>query len=196
MSRFSALSSIALTLFVFAGFANADTIQFRFDATLDTGPLAGTTFPGTGSYDNQGETGIGQEYFSLTSLDFTLLGASFTRAGIDQGGQAILNDGVMFTFTAAFFPPPPTTSVTDIAFGFGGPGIIGYTVVGSSDIGSGSYTLTSVPEPAALNIALLGLVAVAAACFRSDKLRRRRGGAETYLCRVGTHADTNSLSVP
>lgn len=172
MSRFSAASAIALTLFVLAGSANADMIHFQFDATLNTGPLAGTVFPGTGSYDNEGETGIGQEFFSLTSLDFTLLGASFTRADIDQGGQAILNDGVMFTFTAAFFPPPPTTSVSDIAFGFGGPGIIGYTVLGSSDIGSGSFTLTSVPEPAALNIALLGLVTIAVASFRFNQARR------------------------
>jgi len=172
MFRFSAASAIGLAVLVFTGFANAATIDFRFDATLDTGSLTGTTFSGTGSYDNQGETDIGQEYFSLTSLHFTLLGSSFTKAGIDQGGQAILNDGVLWYFTAAFFPPPPTTSVSDIAFGFGGPGIIGYSVVGSSDIGAGSYTLTSVPEPAALNIALLGLVAVAAWSFRFNKARR------------------------
>jgi hypothetical protein len=163
--------AIGSTLSVLAGCANAATIGFDFDATLSTGPLAGTSFSGTGSYDNQGQTGKGQEYFSLTSFDFTLLDSTFTKANIYQGGQAILNNGVLFTFTAALIPPP-NSSISNIAFGFGGPHVIGYEMLGPNSFGSGSYTVAAAPEPAAFNIALLGLAGIAVGSFRLRKAKR------------------------
>ena len=167
MNRF--FTVIAMGVFVLSGSARAATVDFQFNAALQTGALAGTDFSGTASYDNQGETGSGTEYFSLTSLNFTLFGVSFTKADIDQGGQVILQDGALFDFTAAFFPPPPANApVSDIAFGFGGPGIIGYFTVPDS-AGSGTYTLTAVPEPAAFGVCLLGLPALA-----THKLARAR----------------------
>ncbi len=142
----------AVLIIVFSAFvpsAGATTIPFTFDASLQTGTLSGTQFSGTASYDNQGETGVGTEFFTLTSLNFSLLGFPFTRADISQGGQAILQDGTLSYFTAAFFPTSPSSPVTDIAFGFGGPGIIGYVTSGEN-FGSGVYTITPVPEPSTL----------------------------------------------
>jgi len=134
--------------------AQAMPVGFDFAASLQTGALAETTFRGTGSYDTTGTTGVGEEFVTLTWLQFSLLGVPFTRADIDQGGQAILEDGVLSYFTAAFFPPPPDNSpVSDIAFGFGGPGIIGYFT--SPDVaGSGTYTVSSlgIPEPPAVAV--------------------------------------------
>ena len=101
MNRF--LTAIAVGVFVLSGSAKGATVDFQFNAALRTGALAGTDFSGTASYDNQGETGSGTEYFPLTSLNFTLFGVSFTKADIDQGGQAILQNGALFDFTAAFF---------------------------------------------------------------------------------------------
>ena len=72
-----------------------------------TGALAGTHFTGTASYNNQGSSGTGTEYLTLTSLNFTLLGEAFTRADISQGGQAILQNGTLAYFTATFSPPDP-----------------------------------------------------------------------------------------
>src|SRR5690348_2478511 len=141
--------------------ADATIIAFGFDASLQTGALAGTTFAGTGSYDSVGVTGVGQEFVTLSSLDFSLLRVEFTKADIDQGGQAILQDGVLSFFTAAFFPPPPVGSpVSDIAFGFGGPGIIGY-ITPPQIFGSGVYTLTSasIPEPSPGCVFALALLA-------------------------------------
>ena len=146
--------------------AQATLVGFDFDASLETGALTGTTFPGTGSYDTAGTTGIGEEFLTLDLLQFSLLGVPFTKADITQGGQAILEDGVLSYFTAAFFPPPENSPVSDIAFGFGGPGIIGYFT--SPDIvGSGTYTVSSVgiPEPPA--VAVIGLALLAwALCAR------------------------------
>jgi hypothetical protein len=152
--------------------AGASTVQFSFDAMLQTGPLVGTEFPGTGTYDTTGVTGIGQEFVSLASLDFTL-GVPFTRSDIRQGGQAILQNGVLSYFTAAFFPPPPSGSpVSDIAFGFGGPGIIGY-ITPPSNFGSGTYTITSlsVPEPGAALILAVALLSLDAIRRRSPRKR-------------------------
>lgn len=143
--------------------AQATILTYNFDASLDSGPLSRTEFSGSFSFDNSGSTGTGKEFFSLKTLDFNLLGTTFTRADIRQGGQAILNNGNLEYFTAAFFPPPPANSpVSDIAFGFGGPGIIGYTIPsGLTNFGEGSYTIRTqtVPEPSALygSIAALGV---------------------------------------
>jgi hypothetical protein len=149
-------------------FAHASTIEFQFEASLQTGTLAGTLFSGTGSYDNQNATGTGEEFLNLASLNFTLAGAAFTRADIDQGGQVVLENGVLSYFTAAFFLPPPTgTALADLAFGFGGPGVVGYSTVPGPEFGAGLYTLTSAPEPSSFALLLAGLLA-----FRWLPLRR------------------------
>ena len=132
--------------------ASATIIHKGFVATLQTGPLAGTVFPGTFSYDDSTLTGVGTEYLGLTSLNFTLKGVAFTRFDIDQGGQAIFDNGALWYFTAAIFPPTPWPApVSDIAFGFGGPGVIGY-ISGANDFGLGQYVIgaAELPEPGTL----------------------------------------------
>ena len=139
--------------------ARATTINSSLDASLTTGSLAGTNFNVSFSYDDSALTGTGQEYVSLLSFDFTLQGTQFTRADIEQGGQAVFLNGALQYVTAAYFPPPPSNSqVSDIAFGFGGRGIIGYIDL-NREFGLGSYVLTSaVPEPSSFLSLLLGLV--------------------------------------
>jgi hypothetical protein len=143
--------------------AHAADVQYDFQASLTDGPLQGTSFFGTFSYDAAGILGVGMEYLPLTSLDFNLLGAMFTHADIKQGGQAILDNGKLHYFTAAFFPPPPLASpVQDIAFGFGGPGIVGYVKVinGVQVFGQGLYTFSAgtIPEVSTLRLMSLGLL--------------------------------------
>jgi hypothetical protein len=175
--RYFPLSSGFVGILVFLGLvaappAVAAIIEFDFNADLQTGTLSGTMFPGTGSYDNAGVTGVGQEFVTLASLQFSLNGVEFTKADITQGGQAILEDGALSYFTAAFFPPPPDNSpVSDIAFGFGGPGIIGY-LTSPEEFGDGVYTITSTsirePPPAAV----FGLALVVFTLFAAQRLRR------------------------
>jgi hypothetical protein len=118
-------------------------ITFNFDASLDTGALAGTTISGTLSFDETGITVAGTDYVALTSIDFELDGVPFTKANLYQGGQMIIENGYPSYFTAAFLPPPGAP-VTGIAFGFGGPGIIGYSTPGKS--GMGTYKLAATPR--------------------------------------------------
>ncbi len=153
--------------------AHASPVAFTFSASLDTGAFAGTNFTGTGSYDNQGASGTGKEFLTLTSLSFSLLGQSFTRADISQGGQAILQDGTLSYFTAAFFPTA-SGPLNDIAFGFGGPGIIGYSVPPGFNPGSGSYTIQTASSPAPEPSTLVLCATAMASLF--VLLRRQRQG--------------------
>lgn len=139
--------------------AQADSITSFLDASLTSGSLSGVNFAVSFSYDNSSLTSTGQEFLSLLSFDFTLLGTQFTRADIKQGGQAIFQDGTLEYVTAAFFPPPPANApVSDIAFGFGGPGVIGYI---DGQFGEGSYSLVSTTsEPPTLVSLVLGLGAL------------------------------------
>src|SRR5579871_4409180 len=129
--------------------AYAASVTLAFNASLTTGSLAGTQFSGTVAYDPATGTGVGEEFLTLTALDFTLLGATFTHGDLSQGGQIITENGTPSYFTGAFFPPPPDNSpVSAIAFGFGGPGVIGYDVLGSADNGgSGVYAFRSAAAP-------------------------------------------------
>ena len=108
----------------FAAPAGASTISSYLDASLTSGPLAATNFVISFSYNDSSLTGIGEEYLGLQSFDFTLLGTQFTLADIDQGGQALFKKGSLYLVVGAFFPEAPLNSaVTDIALGFGGPGV-------------------------------------------------------------------------
>lgn len=156
--------------------ANATVLTYEFDTVLQSGPLAGTAFPGTISFDNAAATGIGQEYFTLSSIDFTLLGRHFTRGDVSQGGQAITQDGTLSYFTSAFelLSAPPTLST--VAFGFGGPGIVGYLTLLPRDGGEGEYTLSGpigVSEPTSLTLAAAALAMFAVARRRMRQAARQ-----------------------
>jgi hypothetical protein len=167
---------IAVTLLV-AACGTASSVPYRFAASLNDGPLSGTTFVGSFSYDAGASTGEGQEFLPLISLDFDLLGTHFSLNDIRQGGQAVLQNGQLSFFTAAFFPPPPSGSpVTDIAIGFGGPGVIGYVVGSDFDRGFGRGTvnvMSAIPEPGTAVLVLAGMVVTASlgvrVCSREER---------------------------
>jgi hypothetical protein len=121
-------------------------IDLTFHAILDSGTMAGTTFDGTVSYDLTSTTGVGTEYITLTTLAFEIDRVAFTKANLNQGGQMITQDGYPTYFTGAF-TPPPGSPVNDIAFGFGGPGVIGYSTPGFIGVfGAGTYHMILTPR--------------------------------------------------
>ena len=156
------LAISASLLLAFANTAQATPITSFLDASLTTGSLSGTNFVVSFSYDNASLTGTGQEFIGLLSFDFTLLGTHFTSADIYQGGQAIFQDGTLENVTAAFDPgltnPGGNAPVNSIAFGFGGPGVIGYRDLNLA-FGAGTYSVVS-PEPSTFVSLLLGLAAL------------------------------------
>jgi hypothetical protein len=135
-------ATIALLLAT-ASTAQATNIVFgTLDASLDDGSLAGTAFTVVYSYDADQVAPVGESYVPLSSFDFSLLGVPFTRSDIFQGGQVILQDGVVVNVTASFqVRMPPNSPVSNITFGFGGPGVIGYIDL-DQQFGSGSFAIS------------------------------------------------------
>jgi hypothetical protein len=135
---------VVLLFFVPSLRVSADNIMvWTFDASLDTGSLAGTLFPVCYSYDSDQVAPVGESYVQLNSFDFMLGDARFTRNDIFQGGQVIFTDGVAHDVTASFQVfMPPNSPVTNITFGFGGDGVIGYIDL-SNQYGDGSFALSS-----------------------------------------------------
>jgi len=112
----------------------------RLNASLTDGSLAGTTFQVVFTYDPSQVVAKGQVFLSLTSFDFTLLGVAFKRSDINEGGQVIFQDGAYQNVTASFQGVLPANSpVSNITFGFGGPGVIGY-VDHDNQFGHGTFT--------------------------------------------------------
>jgi hypothetical protein len=114
-------------------------------ATLTSGSLAGASFWASFRYDAAQVSPTGESFVSLISFDFTLLGVTFTKSNILQGGQAIFRDGSLENVTASFQGSslPPDPPVRNITFGFGGAGIIGYIDL-DQQFGEGSFS--AVPE--------------------------------------------------
>jgi hypothetical protein len=58
----------------------------QFFSMLNTGTLAGASFPVSFSYDAGQINPVGDSFIGLTSIDFTFMGVAFDRANILQGG--------------------------------------------------------------------------------------------------------------
>ena len=139
------LAPAALVLASVSG-VQAAIITLSFQGSLTSGSLAGTKFDGSFSYDSSGTTGGSEDFLPLLSFDFDLLGVPFSRSNIGQGGQVIFHDGLLFNVTAAFLAnEPPGSPVSSIAFGFGGPGTIGYLDL-QRNFGAGDFTIVSEPS--------------------------------------------------
>lgn len=138
MRRFSvALVLLALS----AGPCSGELIYRTLRATLETGSLAGTRILVLFSYDASNVSPQGDSYVALDSFNFQLSGVPFARKDIFQGGQTIFRDGIFQNVTASFQVMLPSGApVSNITFGFGGPGIIGYVDL-QNHYGRGSFTL-------------------------------------------------------
>ena len=142
LARIISATSLGLLRLLPSLGAHASNIVFwTFTAALDSGSMAGTTFDVCYSYDADQVTPVGESYVQLNSFDFTLGDAHFTRNDIFQGGQVIFTDGVAHDVTASFQVfMPPNSPASNITFGFGGDGVIGYADL-SNQFGDGSFSL-------------------------------------------------------
>src|SRR5260370_13967296 len=137
ISAFVALSFLA---------AASPIVTSMLDASLDTGSLAGVTFPVSFSYDAGQVQPVGDSFISLVSFDFVLLGVPFNRSEIFQGGQVIFRDGRLENVTASYQVfLPPMSPVENITFGFGGPRVIGYIDCRSRKFHAPVESITSTP---------------------------------------------------
>lgn len=136
------------------GSARAAVTNAGFVAYLTNGSLSGLQFPVRYSYDAASITGGAEDYLQLLSFDFNLLGTQFYRTNIQQGGQVIFHYGTLYNITAEFYPAidgPAGAPLNQIAFGFGGPGSIGYNDT-NAQYGSGFFPITSSNIPVLISL--------------------------------------------
>lgn len=136
--------------------AQAATVSYSFSVAVDSGSLAGQTFVGNFSYDDNPLTGIGtgigiggEDLYTLTSFSFDS-GGSLLQAALNYGDAAFLGGqflgldagGASFSFLPANGP-----FVASFAYDLGG---------GQAGNGSVTYTprASTVPEPATLLLAM------------------------------------------
>jgi len=143
------VSSILVVLLCWLVPAGGAVTNSNFAASLTNGSLSGTQFVVHYSYDASGISGAAEDYLPLLSFDFALRGIQFSRTNIQQGGQVIFHYSKIYNVTAEFYPAidgPSNAPVNNIAFGFGGPGVIGYTDT-NAQYGSGVFFLNPSNSP-------------------------------------------------
>jgi len=152
--------TLLLPILGIASAARAGITNASFIASLTSGSLSGAQFTVSYSYESTNVTGGSEDYLPLNSFDFDLLGTHFSKNDIFQGGQVIFHYGYLYNVTADFDPAvsgmPSNAPVNDIAFGFGGPGIIGYEDK-ENQFGGGTFSLIgSNLIPRVVSISIVG----------------------------------------
>ena len=149
----------AAALLATAAQAATGTLQ----GLLDAGPLAGTTFTGSYSYDDSGLTGATFEQIALTGFSLTLLSDVFslnTSATADFGSGVFL--GLSYTDARTSYTLTLSSGSVDASDAF-----VHYQPTTGLE-SSGGYTVSAVPEPASYALLIGGL------CSLSLMARRRQ----------------------
>jgi len=160
-----ALAALALT----AGAAQASIVNYSFTGAFDSGPATGQTFSGSFSYTDDSLNGVADELVGLDSLVFTALGSTFTKSMAVDAPLAAFYDGSFVGIDASYiFADGGGFAFIDGYFDLSSAYAAYQPLTGGGSIGS--YSVTAVPEPAALALSLAGLGAAGLAMSR----RRRR----------------------
>jgi hypothetical protein len=157
-----ALAALVLT----AGAAQAAPVNYTFGGVIeDTNgapTLVGEVFSGTFSFDDALLTNS-TDFLDLTGLTVSFLGVSYTLADASPGSVVDFFAGQV-TGIDAYFAAANQLTLTN---GFGSPYLNYISAAGVES--NGSFTVTAVPEPAALALSLAGL---GAAGFATTRRRR------------------------
>ncbi|MFN5048925.1 PEP-CTERM sorting domain-containing protein [Roseateles sp.] len=153
-------SLLALAALSLAGLAQA--ASYTFSGSIEDGQLKGQVFSGQFSFDDSQLTAA-TEFLMLTSLQFSFAGKSYTLAGAEPGSASVsFMNGQMLGLDAVYGAGQADNLLLSSGFGFP---YLSYGTAGG-DLGSGSYSISAVPEPSTWLMSLAGLLAVGAVARR------------------------------
>ncbi len=142
--------SLCSALMMIAPSSEAALVNYNFNGVIDSGSLINETYTGSFAYDNAALSNSGAESIDLSSLSFNFLATVFTLADADAltNSTADFLNGDFLGVSYAVNSFEPTFSLTSASVD---AAYFSYTPT-SADSGFGSltYTVSSVPVPAAV----------------------------------------------
>lgn len=130
-----------------ASSAQAATINYNFEVSIDSGSLVGETFLGSFSFDDATLTGSGSESLPISTLEVSFQGTTYTEANASGKDRIRFLDndflGLSFSPNPSFAFIPGFFNVNEAFFAYDiAQGEIARA--GAGDIG---YFLQPIPEP-------------------------------------------------
>lgn len=135
--------------------ASAQAATYNFGGTIDAGPLSGTSFSGSYSFDASQITGADFEQIALSAFSLNLNSQTFTlnpSATADYGAGVFL--GLSYSFSGAGYTLDMTSGSMDLSDAF-----LHHQTAGGIE-STGGYSISAVPEPESYALMLGGLAAI------------------------------------
>jgi hypothetical protein len=157
-------ASLAASAALLLAPALSQAASFTFSGLVDDGPLVGQAFGGSFTFDSSSVTPTFAGSLPLSAFSMLLAGQTYTLASADAAPVAVYFDGTFLglSYVDADAPNPLLRPVVALV-----PGVVtlaeaylGYDQSndpGAGLAGYGSFSVTLVPEPAALLLMLAGL---------------------------------------
>jgi len=170
------LLSLAASAALLLAPALSSAASFTFSGQIDDGPLATEAFGGTFEFDASSVTLTFTGDLPLSAFSMLLFGQTYTLASADTEPVAVYFDGSFLglSYVDADAANPLLRPFVALVPGFVGvsDAFLSYdqsTDPGAGLAGFGSYTVTVVPEPAALLLMLAGLGVVGGMARRARR---------------------------
>ncbi|WP_310385752.1 PEP-CTERM sorting domain-containing protein [Roseateles sp.] len=144
----------------------ATAASFNFSGNTDAGgPLPVQAFSGQFSFDETLLSNSGEEFVNLSAWNLLAFGNNYSFAGSDAAPRAAFMNGELLGVEVSYSTGvTPAVAMISSPFGVADAYLVYRTAAGLE--GSGSYTVSVVPEPSSWALSLAGILALGALARR------------------------------
>ncbi|MCV2368358.1 PEP-CTERM sorting domain-containing protein [Roseateles oligotrophus] len=139
--------------------------SFNFNGSIDAGgPLPVQAFSGQFSFDETLLSNSGEEFLNLSAWNLLAFGNNYSFDGTDATPRAAFFDGTLLGVEVSYSASTPAVAMISSPFGVADAYLVYRTAAGLD--GTGSYTISAVPEPSSWAMSLAGILALGALARR------------------------------